>query len=395
MKAGPMLRLPWRGEDVPHAILDVGRPCDIACPGCFNGSKRGFTSAEQLEADLEALCRRRRLHTVSLTGGEPMLHPELDAIVAAIARRGIRPALLTHGQHLTETRVSALRRAGLSAILLHIQPPQRRRDIDAHAPPPAWRALRAEKAALVHAHGIKVGLTWIGYRTRLDDLSGAIDEVMTSPHLDILLVTGYRDFAKFRDVRGSTEASLRQSPPRAAIASTDETRMCDLAPVARRAGLQPFTFVGSSHDAASPRWLTHLSVTARCADGASLRADLRPAASDWFFTRLMRFATGRYVFLYTPARWQLLVQLLANAFTGGRPAPGLRVFAAALRGATLADKHILLQEGPTLRPDGTIEFCEHCPDAVMQRGALVPVCLADRMAAAPAPLSPALVSLPQ
>lgn len=389
-----MLRLPWRGADVPHAILDVGRPCDIACPGCFNGAKRGFTSAEQLEADLEMLCRRRRLHTVSLTGGEPMLHPELDTIIAAIAQRGIRPALLTHGQHLTPARASALRRAGLSAILLHIQPPQHRRDIDAAAPPEAWRALRAQKAALVHAHGIKVGLTWIGYRTRLGELAAAVDEVMGSPHLDILLVTGYRDFANFHAVHGCTETGLQQAAPRTAIASPDETRMGDLAPVVRRAGLRAFSFVGSSHDGASPRWLTHLSIVARRGDGTSVRADLRPAASDWFFTRLMRFATGRYVFLYTPARWQLLVQLLANAATGGTPATGLRVLAAALRGATLADKHILLQEGPTLRSDGSIEYCEHCPDAVWQRGRLVPVCLADRMAV-PAPVSPALVTLPQ
>ena len=376
------MRLPWVGRDVPHAILDVGRGCDAGCVSCYNDRGEGFKGLDQLESDLKALRRRRRLQTVSLTGGEPTLHPDLARIVEMVSRTGIKPALLTHGQHLTPELVGELRRAGLCAVLLHIQPTQRRADIDADASSHDWRQLRSEKARLLYEHGIKAGLSWIAYRSRLDELADAMNEVLNSPHLDYLLVTGYRNFSRFQAVTGSIEQGLRAAPENGTTKEEDanEVSMEDLRRLVERLGLPAFGYVGSSRNSRQARWLTHLVAVTFAEDGCRRRVGVRPGGSDWFFSRLMRVVTGKYAFLFTPSCWQFRVQLVSNALTGGRLADNCRLIFESFAGHRLVDKHILLQEGPTLLANGEIEFCDNCPDAVWQDNALVPVCLADRMA---------------
>ena len=71
------MRLPWTGRNVPHAVLDLLRDCDVRCPGCYNARSFPPKPLEQIRGELEALLAARRLHTVTLSGGEPLLHPQL------------------------------------------------------------------------------------------------------------------------------------------------------------------------------------------------------------------------------------------------------------------------------------------------------------------------------
>ena len=384
MSPAQAMRLPWSGCDVPHAILDVGRGCDLVCPECYNGRNGGFKSIEKLEADLNALRRVRRLQTVSLTGGEPALHPQITEIVRMISGAGIKAAMLTNGLQLTPELLARLADSGLKAMLLHIQSGQRRADIGANAPAAEWRALRAQKAWLISDHGIKVGLTWIGYRSRLDELAATMEEVLDSPHLDYLLVTGCRNFRRFENVEGSVDTGLRATAyqNRETIFSEDEVTMEHLKPLVEQLGLPPFGRVASSRNAHDARWLTHLIAVTQAPDGRRFRAGIKSAASDRLLSKLLRLLSKRNVFLFTPTRWQFRLQLACNAVTGGNFATNWRIIFQSLAGHRLMDKHILLQAGPTLHTDGEIEFCDNCPDAVWQDNALVPVCLADRMAPA-------------
>ena len=49
------------------------------------------------------------LHT-DLIGGEPLLHPDLDRLLARITGHGMTTGLTTNGFLLTEERLDALRR---------------------------------------------------------------------------------------------------------------------------------------------------------------------------------------------------------------------------------------------------------------------------------------------
>jgi len=57
---------------------------------------------------------------VTLSGGEPLLHPELDEIVSAIRRRGMIATLITNGYLLTADRIRRLNHAGLDHLQISI-----------------------------------------------------------------------------------------------------------------------------------------------------------------------------------------------------------------------------------------------------------------------------------
>jgi len=57
---------------------------------------------------------------VTISGGEPLLHPDLDDLIRAIRRRGMIAGLITNGYLLTPDRVQRLNRAGLDHMQISI-----------------------------------------------------------------------------------------------------------------------------------------------------------------------------------------------------------------------------------------------------------------------------------
>lgn len=60
------------------------------------------------------------LSILTLSGGEPLLHPELDDIIHATRRRGILAGMITNGYLLTAERVKRLNEAGLDHLQISI-----------------------------------------------------------------------------------------------------------------------------------------------------------------------------------------------------------------------------------------------------------------------------------
>ena len=79
------IRLDWSGDMMPHAVLDLLRGCNSVCEGCYNASSElVLKPLEQILEEFEVLTSKRRLQAISLTGGEPLLHPDLDTIVRTV-----------------------------------------------------------------------------------------------------------------------------------------------------------------------------------------------------------------------------------------------------------------------------------------------------------------------
>jgi MoaA/NifB/PqqE/SkfB family radical SAM enzyme len=57
---------------------------------------------------------------ITLSGGEPLLHPDLDAIVGRIRARGAIATLITNGYLLSRDRIHRLNRAGLDHLQISI-----------------------------------------------------------------------------------------------------------------------------------------------------------------------------------------------------------------------------------------------------------------------------------
>ncbi len=76
--------------------------CNLSCYGCDHASPvnpEGYLSVEDLAKDLSALAKVYHVFEFMLTGGEPLLHPELLAVIDTIRNSGIaeKIRLVTNG----------------------------------------------------------------------------------------------------------------------------------------------------------------------------------------------------------------------------------------------------------------------------------------------------------
>lgn len=89
--------------------------CDFRCPFCHNSELLDRTAAEPLMDDEELLSflkkRQGLLNAVAFTGGEPLLTPQLPALIRRIRQLGYEIKLDTNGNH--PQKLEALLKEGL------------------------------------------------------------------------------------------------------------------------------------------------------------------------------------------------------------------------------------------------------------------------------------------
>ena len=139
--------------------LSLTARCNFACPYCLpdNQEPPGLLNLEQRLAVVEAAVDLG-VRSLRLTGGEPLLHPQLEALIAAVQplrERGLADlALTTNGSLLTAERARALRSAGLDRITISLDGTTAARVAGMAGLPPGPRAeaaLRQGLEALSHA----------------------------------------------------------------------------------------------------------------------------------------------------------------------------------------------------------------------------------------------------
>jgi MoaA/NifB/PqqE/SkfB family radical SAM enzyme len=96
------------------------RRCNLSCTYC--NEYDDFSAPVPTEEMLRRVDRLAALGTsvITISGGEPLLHPDLDAIIARMRQRGIIAGLITNGYLLTAERIQRLNRAGLEYLQISI-----------------------------------------------------------------------------------------------------------------------------------------------------------------------------------------------------------------------------------------------------------------------------------
>ena len=96
------------------------RRCNLSCTYCneFDDFSKPVPTDEMLRRiDLLA---NLKTSIISFSGGEPLLHPELDALIVHIRKRGSIAGMITNGYLLTADRIQKLNRAGLEHMQISI-----------------------------------------------------------------------------------------------------------------------------------------------------------------------------------------------------------------------------------------------------------------------------------
>ena len=96
------------------------RRCNLACEYC--NEYDDFSKAVPTEEMFRRVDKLGDLGTsaVTISGGEPLLHPELDEIIRRIRKNGMISGLITNGYLLVAERIERLNRAGLEWLQISI-----------------------------------------------------------------------------------------------------------------------------------------------------------------------------------------------------------------------------------------------------------------------------------
>ncbi len=123
-------RLPLAGAPAPadgaaptSARISLTDRCDLACVYCRPSRSEGYLERRLDEEAWQTMVRalvQGGVRRIRITGGEPLLHPNVVERVAFVASLGVDDlALTTNGTRLAD-RAVALRRAGLQRLTVSL-----------------------------------------------------------------------------------------------------------------------------------------------------------------------------------------------------------------------------------------------------------------------------------
>ncbi len=152
------------------ATVEVTGKCDLSCPFCTHPAKsEAHKSLRTIQREIATIVALSPCDTIVLAGGEPLLHPELEAAVKMVISANRKPILLTNGILLTRERLTALKAAGLFGIMFHVNAMQNR---------PGWEncaevelnSLRLMLAELANEFGLHCGFNTLVFPDTLADV---------------------------------------------------------------------------------------------------------------------------------------------------------------------------------------------------------------------------------
>src|SRR5579862_5420850 len=96
------------------------RRCNLSCTYCNEFDD--YSKPVPIEEMYRRIDRLGTMGTsiITISGGEPLLHPELDDVIRRIRKNGIIAGLITNGYLLVADRIERLNRAGLEYLQISI-----------------------------------------------------------------------------------------------------------------------------------------------------------------------------------------------------------------------------------------------------------------------------------
>jgi pyrroloquinoline quinone biosynthesis protein E len=156
-------------------LLELTYRCPLHCAFCYNPTDFAASGPELgTEEWLRVLGEARALGSVQLglSGGEPLARDDLEPIVGEAHRLGFYTNLITSGVGLTETRIRALKDAGLDHIQLSFQ--DSTRQMNDFLSSTRTFELKSKVAALIKRHDYPMVLNVVLHRLNIDH----VDEIL-------------------------------------------------------------------------------------------------------------------------------------------------------------------------------------------------------------------------
>lgn len=175
-------------------LAELTYACPLQCPYCSNPLDYAAHGEELGTEDWRRVLREARALgalQLGLSGGEPLVRPDLDALVHEARTLGYYSNLITSGYGLDDARVAALREAGLDHIQISFQAPGQELN-DRIAGTRTW-AHKVDMARAVKRHGFPMVLCFVIYRDNIAQIGEmlALAETLEADYVELATVQYY------------------------------------------------------------------------------------------------------------------------------------------------------------------------------------------------------------
>jgi hypothetical protein len=367
-----MIEMPWSGIDCPNAMLEITDACNIDCRVCYKKRGTSLKSLSDVQQDLETAIKLRKLHTVTISGGEPTLHPDLCQIISLVKSYGLHVFLLTNGLLIDEDYLNRLRISGLDSILFHVDLGQIRQDIPDK---PTFESIKTRLIKLTQMasyYGLDVSISVTLYDGNNGELSDFSRFFFSSKYITFLFIargTDPQSLVEF-EVGNIEKGYGKKVAPRL----TDGTkRIIDY--FEREYNVEPFSYLPAT-DGESTVWLSYFIPIIYSAKGTILYRNRANWADSWMM-KIPKFFSGRYIHKTKQNTPVTLLRVIVNSLTTFRWRYLMEYLSQAMLPANkLKHKMIVYDDGPFIK-NGRLFTCADCPTAIVRGRNMLPCCTAD------------------
>lgn len=379
-------RLPWSLNDNVLGWLEPTKRCNLYCDGCYSrNDPKSDKSLAEVRSDLEVFVKNRRMDSISIAGGDPLVHPDIVEIVRMIRHDfGLKPILNTNALALTPELLRELKDAGVYGFTCHIDSSQTRA---------GWKGktevelneLRLHYARMVaDVGGLCLAFNSTVFRHTIDQVPALVN--WARDHIDI--VHGMV-FILFRTMRSNEYNYFAGGQPieEKKVVYYDQDKNpapIDAAEVVAKIreaepSYDPCAYLGGTVDPQSFKWLVALRLGTKTKTHGYLGRRFMETVQTVHHTLFNRYlAYGRP---------ELLSHGRSTSFGAALFDKGARKAAASYLGSVLKNpmelgQRMHQQSLTIIQPidfmkDGSTNMCDGCPDMTVHEGELVWSCRLD------------------
>lgn len=380
-------RLPWTLTDNVLSWLEPTKSCNLYCEGCYSrNDKNSHKSLKQIREDLETFVRLRNVDSISIAGGEPLIHPEIVEVVRMIRQDfRLKAVINTNGLALTESLLDELAAVDISGFTFHVDSGQVR---------PGWKKkneielcqLRLQLARMVARAGdISVSFNATIYphtKHYVPDLVRWAEQNVAHVGSMVFILFRTTREDRFDYFAGDQKVKLDELVYHDAEKNPEPLQTPEIIKLIQEASpdYRPAAYLGGTIDPDSFKWL--IATRFGTEDGTTV-GYMGPRAMEAIQTG-HHALFGRYLGYSRPS---LLKQGrptalgLASVDSGCRQAVS-RLTRDAFRHPRRALKPVFIQSILVIQPidnleDGRENMCDGCPDMTVHEGRLVWSCRLD------------------
>ncbi|MCK6559720.1 radical SAM protein [candidate division KSB1 bacterium] len=377
-----LYRLPWSLPDNAISWLEPTSACNLACEGCYRENvAKSHKSLEIIRREVETFRALRNSDGISIAGGDPLMHPEIVAIVRMIAELGFKPVINTNGGMLTPELLRELKAAGAVGFTFHIDSKQGR---------PKWKnknEVELNELRLFYAEMLAEvgGLSCAFNSTVYEDTLAHTPELVewAAQHIDIVHVMVFILFrAAVPQLPFEWYAGGRRIDLGVLAYSETKARKIDLkstevvAEIRKRfPEFTPCAYLNGTEKPDSFKWL----LSGRLGSQGKIYGYVGPKFMETIQT-MHHLTQGRYLAYTKPAHTNLGRAMLLLALIDR----GVRSAAGHYLGAVLSNplrlfkglhyQSIMIIQPVDFLPNGLQNMCDGCPDMTLWNGELVWSC---------------------